>query len=84
MTFHRYVIHASARRGLTPRTPEERVYRKLLEMEEALLMCEEFQKEAIPSLNCPKEYTAKKGRVYDFYQIHLLEHFHIHPPMLGI
>jgi len=23
--------------------------------------CEEFQKEAIPSLNCPKEYTAKKG-----------------------
>ena len=45
MSFHRYVIHASARRGLTPKTPEERVYRKLLEMEEALLMCEEFQKE---------------------------------------
>ena len=41
----RYVIHVSARRGLPPKTAEERVYRKLLEMEEALLMWEEFQRD---------------------------------------
>ena len=35
----------SARRGLPPKTPEEKVYRKLLEMEEALLMWEEFQRD---------------------------------------
>lgn len=40
-----YVIHVSARRGLPPKNQEEKVYRKLLEMEEALLVWEEFQRE---------------------------------------
>lgn len=40
-----YCAHVYARRGLKPKSGEDRAYRKLLELEEALLHWEELQKE---------------------------------------
>ena len=49
-----FVIHVKARRGLEPASQEERVYRKLLELEEALLIWEELQKEGDPNVEKSK------------------------------
>ncbi|TRY73879.1 hypothetical protein TCAL_15740 [Tigriopus californicus] len=43
--FDHYETHVSARRGLPPNSDEERIYRNLLEFEEALLLWEELKKE---------------------------------------
>ena len=49
-----FVIHVQARRGMEPTCPEEKVYRKLVELEEALLIWEELQKEGDPNVEQSK------------------------------
>ena len=44
-----FLIHVNARRGVEATCPEEIAYRKLLELEEALLVWEELQKEGDPN-----------------------------------
>ena len=43
--FELYVCHVNGRRGVKPDSQEARAYRKLLELEEAILLTEERQKE---------------------------------------
>ena len=49
-----FLIHVKARRGVEPTSPEEKAYRKLLELEEALLIWEELQKEGDPNIEKSK------------------------------
>ena len=49
-----FLIHVQARRGMEPTCPEEKVYRKLVELEEALLIWEELQKEGDPNVEQSK------------------------------
>jgi putative hydrolase of HD superfamily len=44
-----YCCHVDSRRGVKPNSAEARAYRKLLELEEAILLWEEIQKEGGPS-----------------------------------
>ena len=43
--FELYSCHVNARKGIKPNSVEARAYRKLLELEEAILLWEELQKE---------------------------------------
>ena len=49
-----FLIHVNARRGVEAICPEEKAYRKLLELEEALLVWEELQKEGDPNIEQSK------------------------------
>ena len=49
-----FLLHVNARRGIEPTCPEDKAYRKLLELEEALLIWEELQKEGDPNLEKSK------------------------------
>ena len=49
-----FLIHVNARRGIEPTCQEDRVYRKILELEESLLIWEELQKEGDPNLEQSK------------------------------
>ena len=55
-----FLIHVKSRRGIEPTCPEEQAYRKLLELEEALLIWEELQKEGDPNLEQSKQQILDK------------------------
>ena len=55
-----FLIHVKARRGAEPSSPEEKAYRKLLELEEALLIWEELQKEGDPNVEQSKLHILDK------------------------
>ena len=55
-----FLIHVKSRRGVEPTCPEEKAYRKLLELEEALLIWEELQKEGDPNVEQSKQQILDK------------------------
>ena len=55
-----FLIHVKSRRGVEPNCPEETAYRKLLELEEALLIWEELQKEGDPNVEQSKQQILDK------------------------
>ena len=55
-----FLMHVKARRGIEPTCPEEQAYRKLLELEEALLIWEELRKEGDPNVEQSKQQILDK------------------------